>query len=347
MRLSRIEQVLVLLATSVTLLGVSSCTAPAPLANVEQPVATSPKSAVILQPGTQIVFADVEQGKQRLTTRDMFIETVSPFDRAARLKTDRDVSVDEFVEFIAQQVRPWTNDDKTRITAAVESLAQKFARLKLNLPQMIPLIKTTGDEEGGATYTRAGAIVIPQKQLDRRNANIENLLIHELFHVLTSHNPQLKEALYQIISFKKCNNIELPASLHKIRITNPDGPLNDRYVELQHNLQTTPVVPVIYSSAEKYDTEKGGPFFRYITFRLLAIEHSNGQWLYKKAPDGEPILLEPKNVPDYFAKIGANTNYVIHPEEILAENFVLLVNNTQNLRSKWVIDKMNTLLTEK
>jgi hypothetical protein len=326
------------------LLSVSSCTGPGPPSDAEQPVKTALKSTVILQAGTQIVFADVEQGKERLTTRDMFIETVSGFDRAARLKTDRDVSVDEFVEFIKQQVRPWTNDDKTRITAAIESAAPKLARLKLDLPQMIPLIKTTGDEEGGATYTRAGAIVIPQSQLDRRNANIENLLIHELFHVLTSHNPQLKEALYETINFKKCNDVELPDSLRKKRITNPDGPLNDHYVELQHNLQTMPVVPVIYSSAEKYDTEKGGPFFRYITFRLLAIENSNDRWRYKKAPDGRPILLEPKNVPDYFAKIGANTNYVIHPEEILAENFVLLVNNTQNLRSKWVIDKMKNLL---
>jgi hypothetical protein len=329
------------------LLSLSSCTAPGKPSGVEQAVKTAPKSAVILQAGTQIVFADVEQGKERLTKRDMFIETVSPFDRAARLKTDRDVSVNEFVEFISQQVRPWTDDDKTRITAAIESAAPKLARLKLNLPQIILLIKTTGDEEGGATYTRAGAIVMPQQQLDRRNANIENLLIHELFHVLTSHNPQLKEALYQIISFKKCNNIELPANLHKIRITNPDGPLNDRYVELQHNLQTVPVVPVLYSSAQKYDTEKGGPFFRYITFQLLAIEKSNGRWRYKKTPDGRPILLEPKNVPDYFGKIGANTNYIIHPEEILAENFVLLVNNTKNLRSKWVIEKMNTLLTKK
>ncbi|MHC4527202.1 MAG: hypothetical protein ACYS29_04920 [Planctomycetota bacterium] len=339
----KIEQGLAILAASGILLGVSSRTEPQPAADSGLSV-TGPGSTVKLQEGTQMVFAEIEEAKERLTTRDTFIETMSGFDRAARVKTDRDVSVDEFLEFIARQVRPWSDDERHRISVAAESVAGKLARFELNLPERILLVKTTGHEEGGATYTRAEAIVIPQNQLDKKDANLENLIIHELFHVLTGHNSRIKEALYEIINFKKCNEIELPDSLRETRITNPDGPLNNHYVEVQHNLQAVPVVPIIYSAADKYDVEKGGAFFRYITFRLLVMEESDGRWPYERSTDGEPILLEVKNVPDYFVKIGANTNYIIHPDEILAENFVLLVNNVQNVRSKWVIEKMEKVL---
>ena len=49
--------------------------------------------------------------------------------------------------------------------------------------------------------------------------------------------------------------------------------------------------------------------------------------LVRTTPDGSVrfLLLKPDDVPDYFAKIGRNTGYIIHPEEVLAENFVLLV----------------------
>ena len=34
---------------------------------------------------------------------------------------------------------------------------------------------------------------------------------------------------------------------------------------------------------------------------------------------GEPVLLDPANVPDFHEQIGRNTKYIIHPEEVLAD----------------------------
>lgn len=47
----------------------------------------------------------------------------------------------------------------------------------------------------------------------------QQILAHELFHILSRCNSALRDALYSNMNFVKCNSIELPPSLFKI--TNP------------------------------------------------------------------------------------------------------------------------------
>jgi hypothetical protein len=92
------------------------------------------------------------------------------------------------------------------------------------------------------------------------------------------------------------------------------------------------------------DLEKGNDFSRCLDeSKLLVIEKSGDRWIYKHEDNNEPILLNFNDVPDYYKKTGANTDYVIHPEEILAENFVLLVQGNQSVQSKWVLEEMDEL----
>src|ERR671913_50911 len=67
-----------------------------------------------LTPKTELVFADVAAAKQILTTRDDFIQRLSPFDRQARLKTDQEVSEKHFLNFIAQNVREWPAAERAK-----------------------------------------------------------------------------------------------------------------------------------------------------------------------------------------------------------------------------------------
>jgi hypothetical protein len=305
------------------------------------------ESGIELQKGTELVFASVEEAKKRLTQKDGFIKSLSPFDRSARLKTDKPVTEKEFLEYVADQVRPWTVGEKVRIKSVFKSITDRIAGFSLNLPREILLIKTTGKEEGGAAYCRSNAIVLPRQMLVGQNAALEKLLTHELCHVLLSNDPILKEALYRAINFRKCNDIELPEKLREVKITNPDGVKNDHYVEVEYDNSIIQVVPIIYSSSPKYDVAEGGEFFRYLKISLLVIEKEGDSWRYKSSSNGEPILLELKDVPDYFNRIGSNTSYVIHPEEIIADNFVLVVQGTQPVKSEWVIEKMQKLLKNK
>ena len=46
-------------------------------------------------------------------------------------------------------------------------------------------------------------------------------------------------------------------------------------------------------------------------------------------------------------QIGRNTRYIIHPEEILADNFVLLVRGERKVRTPRIIDDLQRVLAEK
>jgi len=304
----------------------------------------SSKSGIMLQKGTEVVFASAKEAKKLLTRKDSFIKSLSPFDRSARVKTDKPVSEKEFLEYVADQVLPWTVGEKVRIEVVFKSIASRIEGFDLNFPREILLIKTTGKEEGGAAYCRSNAIVLPQKMLVRQNAELEKLLTHELCHILLSNDPRLRESLCRAINFRKCNDIELPEKLRNVKLTNPDGVENDHYIEVEYDYSVIQAIPIIYSSTSKYDVVKGGEFFRYLRINLLVVEKYGDKWQYKRDDNGGPILLELEDVPDYFKKIGSNTNYVIHPEEIIAENFVMVVQKTKPVKSEWVIEKIRKLL---
>src|SRR5262245_28129710 len=58
--------------------------------------------------GASLAFADAEAGKTLLASEDGFVRALSPFDRAARLKSDRDVDTGAYLRFVAAQARSWT-----------------------------------------------------------------------------------------------------------------------------------------------------------------------------------------------------------------------------------------------
>jgi hypothetical protein len=221
-----------------------------------------------------------------------------------------------------------------------------LAQLKLPFPESVWLIKTTGREEGGAAYCRQHAVVVPQSMTRDAPRELERLLTHELFHVLSSHNAEFRRRCYQIIGFRPVTPVPFPNSLRDRRITNPDGPLTDAVIDMQVDGQGRSAVPILYSSEPKFDPQKGGPFFKYVTFRLLVVESHDGGWRGVER-NGEPWLLSPGQVPDFGRQIGANTGYIIHPDEILADNFVHLVHQTKELRSPEIVDRLRNVLTRK
>ncbi|MBI3838322.1 MAG: hypothetical protein HY288_10375 [Planctomycetia bacterium] len=150
---------------------------------------------------------------------------MSPFDRQVRLKTDRDVSEPEFLAFLPQHVLPWEENDIRKLSPLIAALEAKLRPWKLKLPSVVLLVKTTGREEGGAAYCRGQAIVLPQNMIDGPREHLEKILPHEVFHNLSSQNPELREKLYAIIGFRSCNEVQLPEPLRAKRITNPDAPV--------------------------------------------------------------------------------------------------------------------------
>jgi hypothetical protein len=56
------------------------------------------------------------------------------------------------------------------------------------------------------------------------------------------------------------------------------------------------------------------------------------------------VLLDPASVPAAHEKIGRSTGYVIHPEEVLADNFALLLLGLTAVKSPQLLEGLRRLL---
>ena len=316
--------------------------APANLPNAQQQ--TAEEQGIELYENTKVVFANVEEAKKILTAEDKYANSMTAFDRRVRLNSEKPVSEKEYLEFAGEQILPWSESEKVRIEVIIKNLVYRLKDYDLNLPAKILLIKTTGKEEGDAAYCRDNAIILPQNLLNQQG-DLERLIVHELFHIYTKNNPGMRAKLYGVINFKKCDKAELPRKLLDIEITNPDVPLDRYYVEVEHEGENIDVIPMI--TLPDFNPARNRPFFRYLKLDLVEIKKAGDVCTYVRNKNGEPVVYSARLLPDYLKKVGENTNYVIHPEEILADNFAMMILEKQTVKSQWVTDKMRKLLENK
>ncbi len=304
-------------------------------------------SSTKLYKNTKLVFATIEEARKILTTKDEYIKSQTAFDRMIRLHKEWSVSEEEYRDFVSEQVIEWTDSEKNKIKNIIQNIKPRLEKYDLNLPSTVFLIQTTGKEEGGAAYCRSNVIVLPQSLMNGniQGQGLETLIVHELFHIFTRNNPATREKLYSTINFKKCKTAELPKMLLDFEIANPDIPLGRYCLELQHEGGNVTVIPML--TLENFDIKRNLPFFPYLELKLVEVENVNDQYEYKRNKYGKPVIYNEDQIPDYLNKVGENTSYLIHPEEILADNFAIMVLDKKSVKSKWVIDKMKLLLENK
>lgn len=276
--------------------------------------------------GSVLQPASVEEGAAVLGAEDDFTRRMSPFDRQARLRAAAAVSGAEHRAFAARAVLPWTDAERARIGAAIDGLAPRFEALGARFPQRVLLVKTSGDEEAGAAYTRGAAVMLPQGVLRSPPESLRRLVCHELSHVLSRHDPALRARLYAAVGFEPCGEVELPGELAARRITNPDAPAFDQAIAVRCDGVERRMVPILFARGP-YDAARRPPFLATMEFRLIAVDVAGDP--PRATPvldaDGGPILRRPQDVEGFFERTGRNTGYLIHPEEIVADNFVILV----------------------
>jgi hypothetical protein len=297
-----------------------------------------------LHAGTAVRFATPEEGAAVLGGEDAFTRSLSRFDLQSRLKTSDDVHAADLLQFASRQVEPWSDEEVAKLTGCIKSLRTRLSGYPSLWPETVLLIKTTGDEEGGAAYCRQNAIVFPRRVLDQPPQPLERLLAHELFHILSRHDLNRQRKLYAVVGFHPCGEIELPPSLRDRKITNPDAPLLNYSIELQTDEGPVPVTPILVASRADYDPASKKSFFQYMQFRLLQVQREGGAWRASLDETGAPILLDPQDQPSYHEQVGRNTGYIIHAEEVLAENFVHLAMGTKELKSPEVVERLREVL---
>lgn len=302
----------------------------------------SAAESIPLTDSTSVAFATLVAGQEALLTPDRYTRALSRFDLESRLRTNGDVTADDLMQFAADQVIAWSDEDIAKMKPIIASVAQRFSDYNIPLPPTILLIQTTGREEGDAAYTRRHAVILPKRYVGFPPAQLEPIFIHELFHVLSSHNEALRNSLYGIIGFKPCPEIALPESLADFKITNPDGPSLDYYIALDVDGQRRLAVSLLHSP-ERFDPLQNRTFFQYLKFHLLVVERDGDDWRVVKE-SGQPVLLDPKETASFHQQIGSNTKYIIHPDEVLADNFMHLMMKKPGLPNPEIISQMAELL---
>ncbi|MFC5722241.1 hypothetical protein ACFP1Z_18925 [Streptomyces gamaensis] len=284
--------------------------------------------------GATVVAASVDTGRTVLKAHDAFVDQQSPFDRQARLNLRPEVAtvtVDAYLDYVANQVIPWTDDETAALRDIATEINTLFASWSFTLPPEVRLVKTTGQEEGRAAYTRhVDTIVIPAGKVEtllmaspdsdplfpaRNTTSLRNILIHEFFHLISKNNQAQRDTLYRSIGYTRLDSpVQLPdvpwpdasskTSMPALKITNPDTPLLDVRISLdvpkfpgegpESGTVTRELLPVLLAKGPY----EGGNFFQYLQWYFMAIEQSGDAWIPVLDAGGRPLMYLVPNDPD-------------------------------------------------
>jgi hypothetical protein len=288
----------------------------------------------------KIKFASVDTAKKLLLQEDEFTKSWSQFDIDSRMQKQNSKK-EELLDFISKQAKEWSLDEKKKVLSIFESIDKQILKQKFRIafPDEIYFVKTTANEEGGAGgYTRANYVVLKEDILSRPKGELTQTIVHELFHILTRANPDFRREMYRIIGFKLMNQIDYPDDLKSYRITNPDAPQTDSYIQLKVNGKTVECMMILYSNKD-YD---GGDFFKYLNVGFLSLTGNMDKSIV--LVDNKPVIYNFEQVTGFFEQVGKNTQYIIHPEEILADNFAFAILNKTGLPDQDIVDKIKMKL---
>lgn len=265
---------------------------------------------------TQYPFASVEQGAAALSADDEFMAVVTAADIAIRVRR-AGAAKEELRQVYAEAPRAWTSAETARLSAMLTRHAARLDQLARWLPPSVLLIKSSGAADTGLPHTRGAAINLGVALPDD-DAELDSLFFHELFHVLSRHNAARHDEMYAIVGFERCE-IALPDALRAQTITNPDAPLVRHAAPLSAPGRL--VAPVLFANPPVFDPAHPD-FGHYFQLRFLIADRGANGGCALDLAEGEPVALPASEaVAAIHAVAGRNTDYVLHPEELLADNF--------------------------
>jgi len=299
----------------------------------------------VIEDPFSVRFAAPAEASTTLGHQDSFVRSMSPFDRQIRLGADQPISETQFLQFTSEQALPWDENEQEKVNSVVTEILPLLSTLKVEWPETIELIKTTGREEGNAPHCRGQAIVFPESSLERDKDDLKKLILHELFHLLSRHSPAVRKELYGIVGYRETAPIPLPDSLAARKITNPDAPQINCVIRIE--LEGTPVdvTPILISKLSNDETLAERTLFSELLFRLMVVEQEDNRWK-PLIEDDSPVLIDPTTSSSFHRQIGRNTGYIIHPEEIMADNFVHLLLETPELPDPQILEQMRKTLAD-
>ncbi|HEV2430601.1 MAG TPA: hypothetical protein VGT43_03690 [Burkholderiales bacterium] len=293
---------------------------------------------------TRFAFASQAQARTALGAQDDYVRATSTLERSVVIGTPEVMDAAGFAAAMRASALEWSEDERKPFAGVLASLERFLSGMKWKGPSTVLMVKASDRLMEGFPHTRGNAIVIQEGMLlemQKRPAMMEFLVVHEAFHVLTRSNPGLREELYRAIGFRACAAVEVPEALVRLRLTNPDAPESRHAIGVRWRGRPVEVLPFIHFASDKVDPKAG--FVSQMHTSWLVVERRQERCVARD----EGAKLE--DMEGLREQVGNNTGYLIHPEEILADNFALLYREAVSpgvarVRSPEILERMRNIL---
>lgn len=297
-----------------------------------------------LDPKHVLLLSDSAEAARRITAdkTDLFFERVTAAEMSIQMK--RPLSAGQtradllpgFMEYLRRDMESFSPEESVMVAEVMQNVFNTCQSVAPGLfPDTLVMLKTKGNHYGPSVYyTRENYIVIPADVLNAgMRAQFTSTMYHELFHVYSRLNPAKRARLYKLIGFETIglDRLRMPEPLAARVLHNPDGVDFAQKITLDTgDGKTIDAIPVIYANHPGFKPEEQA-FFGYVEFNLYQIEKTaDGAWKVLTKDDGYTSLLNLQKLPDFFRQIKDNTGYIIHPDEVLADNFSFLMLGKSN-----------------
>jgi hypothetical protein len=281
-----------------------------------------------------IVKDDLEKFFDNITPIDMMIQ----MKRSYAATTPRDSILADYKKYIQNDVSDFTAAEIDKVDNTMHEAFSLCNKVTGNIfPDEIKIIKSHGKHYGEDTYyTRENVIIVPKQALQNFDADVFlKVMLHEVSHIITRLNPTMKAKLYATIGFKKlASPLIINDSLKSRLLTNPDGHDLNWVTELTTAAKTNVyTLPIIYANENIYKTEKP-EFFQYLGWNYFEIlpSASGKELVVQTIGNQQKSTLNTEGITTVF-KEKFNTDYIIHPDEIVADNFSILMYSVKNPKS--------------
>lgn len=280
-------------------------------------------SAQVMQDSTRVSFELVNQEAAALVLGgdDEYVAATGDLERKAKTRSTKPIDKTAFLKYMRQTTKEWTAGERAKIERELPSLEKYVNQIAWTKPAKIQFIRVSAALEDNLPHTRGTAVILPDSAFSVPRGAFVSMLAHEVFHVLTRQNQKLKESSYKLIGFERCETVQIHPKIDQLKITNPDTPMSEHTIAVKYKGQSVDALPFIGFNNALVDTSTG--FINKLSVNWLLVKRVNNQC----SLEGDSLQdnsVAPESLDGLFEKIGKNTGYLFHAEEILAENFAAL-----------------------
>ena len=289
-------------------------------------------------------FADADEAARLLLGNRDYFEGLTQIDLDFRVQK-KGATLEELEALAAAQTLDFTDAEKAAVDAQMARIEAVCADRGYALPPTdgIVFAKTTLREECGAgPYTHGAQVYLGQAVMDysaskdpARQRRFAELVAHELFHCLTRGHPEFRAAMYGALGFRVADrDFEIDQSIMDRVISNPDVERHDAWAAFEIGGEMRDCV-VVFAAGRPFE-RPGDCFFDAPVTGLVPV-------------DDPSVMYTAEDAANFREVFGENTDYVIDPEEVLADNFgLLLTRDPEELAgfpSPEIFRKMEAVLT--